>query len=931
MRNSSIFPSPASEVRRPIVWLLAALAAVYFAGTAEALDPNRVMSQYRIDGWGAEQGFPGGAVYGITQTADGYLWIGAENGLFRFDGVSFLPVQRANSSGAAAGPVLGVLADGEGNLWVRFERPSLVRYRDGTFQNVFPDEQPADARITAMCRGRDGRALFSGHITDAMRYSQGRFMQLGYAAKAPSALVISMVEGPDGELWMGTRDAGLVSLSKDRVLSVAEGLPHRKVNCILAAGHRELWIGTDNGVVGWNGTELTRAGIPAALSHVQVLALLEDRESNIWVGTAIGLYRVNSRGVLTPEKVNDGQNAAVNALFEDREGNLWVGGARGIERLRDNAFLTYSRSSGLPAGNTSDDDGPLYADAEGRTWFAPSEGGLYWLKGARVEGVRNDGLGTDVVYSIAGGPGELWVGRQRGGVTRLRYQGDSFTADTYTQAEGLAQNSVYAIHRSRDGTVWAGTLSSGVSRFRNGRFTTYTTVNGLASNSVAAIEEGADGAMYFATPNGLSALSNERWRSYTASDGLPPGSVNCLLEDSEGVLWIGTAKGLALLRADRVQVPRELPRYLYEEILGISDDRNGGLWVATANRLLRVKRSALLHGEVAEDDMREYGTADGLLGTGVVKRDRSVVTDSLGRVWFSLNRGIATVDPARLDSHSAAALVHIQTVSADGRNIDMQSPLHIPATLRRIKFDYAGVSLSAPERMKYRYMLDGFDHGWSEPQSGRDAAYTNLSPGSYVFRVMASNADGLWNGEPAAIGLEVEPAYWQTWWFRMGCIAAFLLIAAAFFRYRMHRMATQLALRFEERLAERTRIAQELHDTLLQGVLSASMQLHVAAEHVPEDSAAKPALNRVLQLMTQVIDEGRNAVRGLRSDGRGSLSLEEDLSRVRQELNVPADGGVPGDYRRPAPAAASDGPGRGLPDWPRGAGECLSPLVGEEH
>ena len=285
MRNSNTSRSPAGERRRQITWLPAVLAALCFVNPADALDPNRVMSQYRIDRWGAEQGFSGGPVFGIAQTADGYLWIGAENGLFRFDGLSFVSYQHANSPEITPSPVLGVLADGEGNLWIRLEHPSLVRYRDGTFENAFPDEEKTEPRVTAMCRGRDGQALFSKSVTDTLKYNQGRFVELGYAAKAPSALVISMAETSSGEVWMGTRDAGLVSLIKGRGSTVAEGLPDKKVNCILPAGNGELWIGTDNGVAGWNGTGLTRVGIPPALAHVQVLALLKDHESNVWVGT----------------------------------------------------------------------------------------------------------------------------------------------------------------------------------------------------------------------------------------------------------------------------------------------------------------------------------------------------------------------------------------------------------------------------------------------------------------------------------------------------------------------------------------------------------------------------------------------------------------------------------------------------------------------
>jgi ligand-binding sensor domain-containing protein/signal transduction histidine kinase len=839
------------------------------------------MAQYRADQWGAEQGFPGGAAYAITQTADGYLWIGTENGLVRFDGLNFRLINVGTSSSDPIGPVLGLAADAEGNLWLRLERPRLLRYRDGTFQEALPDHSRPEDGITAMCRGNHGQVLFSGHVNDVLRYSHGTFAPLVPKTETSRALVISIAETPDGKVWMGTRETGLVSLSEGRISSVVEGLPDRKINCLLPFSDREVWIGTDNGIVRWTGSNLASSGVPAALNHTQVLAMLKDRESNVWVGTSRGLYRINSRGLLSPEKRDNLPTGPVTALYEDREGNLLVGGAQGIERFRDNAFLTYSLSGGLPSSRP----GALYADAEGRTWFAPEEGGLYWLKDAQIERVTNAGLSKDVVYSIAGGDGEIWVGRQQNGLTRLRRKGSLFTGGAYTHINGLAQNSVYAVHRSRDGTVWAGTLSGGVSRFANGRFTTYTTVNGLASNTVSTIEEGTDGTMFFGTPNGLSALSHGSWRVYTVSDGLPPGGVNCLLADSKAVLWIGTTKGLAFLKSGSVQVPRAMPESLYEETFGIAEDRTGYLWIAASNHVVRVKPEALLQGVMAEADVRDYGPADGLLGTELVKRHRSVIRDPLGRIWFSMNHGISVVDPARLARDAVSVPIHIEAVSADGRQVDLRSSIRIPAVRQRVTFSYAGVSLSAPERVKFRYMLDGFDHRWSEPVSAHDAVYTNLSPGSYRFRVIASNAHGVWNSKQATIGFAIEPALWQRWWFRILCTATFLLGALALFRHRMHRMTAQLNLRFEERLAERTRIAQELHDTLLQGFLSASMQLHVAVERLPAESPATPAFNHVLQLMGQVIDEGRNVIRGLRSSD-SSLHLERAFSRIPHELSL---------------------------------------------
>jgi signal transduction histidine kinase/ligand-binding sensor domain-containing protein len=883
LRSSNTFRDGQARQLCSFRWLLAGFAALCIINTAYGLDPNRAMSQYIRDQWGAERGFPGGPVYAITQTPDGYLWIGTEKGLVRFDGLNFNLIQVASTPSLATGPVLGLMADADGNLWIRLRSPSILRYRDGKFENVLPDLEYEERGVTAMCRATNGDALFSALINGTLRYSGGRFITLTHRLDLPNFLVISMAETPDGNVWMGTRDAGLFRLNGGQASAITEGLPDRKINCLLPSGDHELWVGTDNGIVRWDGTELTKSGVPPSLGHSQALTMIRDRESNIWIGTASqGVLRVNADGVASFEGRDQRSAGTVTALFEDREGNLWAGNAQGIERLRDSVFTTYSTSENLP----SESNGPVYVDSEGRTWIAPSGGGLYWLKGRQVGRVTGAGLDKDVVYSITGGKGDLWVGRQRGGLTRLRSNGGSFTTETYTRTEGLAQNSVYAVHQNRDGTVWAGTLSGGVSRFKDGKFTTFTIANGLASNTVASIAESSDGTMWFATPNGLSALAKDGRQIYTMRDGLPSQDVNCLLEDSNGVLWIGTGDGLAFFISDRVQSPSEAPAVLHEHVVGLAEDRNGSLWIATSNHVLQVKRDKLLGGALGDADVREYGIADGLNSTEGVKRHRTVVTDSAGRIWFSMNRGLSVVDPARSTSSSAPALVDLQAVSADGRLIDLRGPVQIPANRQRITFSYAGMSLSVPERVRYRYKLDGFDRGWSNPVATREAIYTNLGPGSYRFRVMACNSDGLWNGSEAMISFDIEPLFWQTWWFRLSCLLACALAALALYRVRMRQLARRLNVRFEERLAERMRIAQELHDTLLQGFISASMQLHVAVDHLPENSTARPKLSRILQLMGQVIEEGRRAVSGLRSSDGSSRDLEQAFSRIQQELAI---------------------------------------------
>ena len=877
MRNSNTSREGRPKLRGSLKRLFAVLAFVCFANPANAFGSNGGTSRYVRDQWSAEQGFPGGAVHAIAQTPDGYLWIGAEKGLFRFDGFNFHLIQATDSTVFPVGPVLGLAVDADGNLWVRQLGTKVLKYRDGAFQDGLAAVNAQDD-VTAMSVGTSGDILISGFVSGISRYSQGKFVTLASKADLPH-LIISMAETADGKVWMGTREAGLFCLSDGRVSSITRGIPDKKINSLLAADSDELWIGTDNGVVHWNGTQVSEAGQSHALDRVHAFVTIRDRDSNVWVGTSTGLIRIDARGVSSLERDVNRSSGFVTSLFEDRERNLWVGTTQGIERLRASVFTTYS----LPGTQPSENNGPVHVDSEGRAWFAPSAGGLYWIKEGHVGRVANAELDRDVTYSLSGGKGEIWIGR-RGGLTHLQYTDNSFTTKTYTQANGLTQNSVYAVHQNRDGSVWAGTVSGGLSWFRNGQFKTFTTSNGLGSNSIASILESSDGTMWFGTPNGLSEFSKGQWRIYTSRDGLPPGTVNCLLEDSAGGLWIGTANGLAFLSSGAIQPAGELPESLREQILGIEEDRIGSLWIATANHILRVDREKMLRHALGDADVREFGLVDGLGSTQGVKRHKSVAADSQGQIWFSTNGGISFINPTRAMASSVPAIVHVEEVSADGRRFNIGEKVRVPAPHQRITLSYSGLSLSVPARVRFKYMLEGFDPNWSEPTAARQAVYTNLSPSSYRFRVVASNSEGTWNGLETALVLEVAPALWQTWWFRLSIVLAIGLVILLFFRLRVLSLTRQMNMRFEERLAERTRIAQELHDTLLQGFLSASMQLHIADEHLSADSPAKPFVGRVLKLMGQVIEEGRDALRGLRSSNMNSPDLEQAFSQIREEF-----------------------------------------------
>ncbi len=781
---------------------------------ADALDPFRQNSQYARERWGSEKGFPAASVSGFAQTPDGYLWIGTDKGLIRFDGLEFRVFEPAIPGLPQMGPVQSLLTDADGNLWVLLQSTKILRYRDGKFE---PGHNKAEFGITAMGRQRNGSMVFSSRAYGTLTYRGGTFEPLPslpetlpktphgetgeilddlsarlswaphfteHSLAEPASAVAAMAESVDGKVWLGTQDSGLFEIADGNVSAVARGLSAR-ITCLLPLKDGKLWIGTENGVAAWNGVRLSQTDVPSSLRRSKILAIIQDRDSNIWVGTSHGLLGFNSNGASSAARQTGATSGPVTALFEDREGNLWVGGSRSIERIRDSVFITYS--VGSPQSESS---GPIFVDGEGRTWFAPFEGGLHWAKDGKEGSVAEDGLARDVVYSIAGGKDELWIGRRRGGLTHLRYADGKITTKTYTQANGLAQNSVYAVYQGRNDAIWAATVNAGVSEYWKGRFTTYSKANDMASDTVFSIEESPDGTMWFATPNGLNAFSKGQWRVYTTRDGLPSDNVSCLLSDSSGILWIGTGSGLAYLRSGHIQKISNIPSPLQEEILGLAADNIGSLWIATSNHILSVKRERLLSTTMTESDLRDYGLEDGLAGRQGVKRFRSVVTDAQGRVWFSTSQGFSVVDPNRAHHETVSVVVQIEAFSADGNALDLHSPIRVPPDTHRLIFSYSGISLSDPKRIQFRYKLDNFDKDWSGPGSTRAAVYTNVGWGSYTFRVMASNSAGLWN-QSVALPFSIAPTLYQTRTFRILLAASLLLGTWILYRWRVHQLKSQ--------------------------------------------------------------------------------------------------------------------------------------------
>jgi ligand-binding sensor domain-containing protein len=701
--------------------LLAGITGICLAGTAYALNPAKDIAQYVHDRWGDDKGFVGGAVFAICQSQDGYLWIGTERGLVRFDGFDFTLIQQPISGLPSIGSVRGLVTDAKGTMWIRPDRSRLLLYRNGKFENAMARFGLHEIAFTAMALDSQGELLLWGPQNRLLRFHNGQFRAFVVSPDIPG-IVISAVETQERKLLMGTRELGLIQVDHGRTTNVSERRALTSINTILPAVSGGLWVGTDAGLELLDQRGLINSAFLAPIAHLQILALTGDRDGNVWVGTGQGLIRITPSSSISTELLNHKLGTEVTAVYEDRDGDIWFGGPHGIERLRDGMFTGYSSAQGMPNENA----GCVYADSEGRTWFAPLSGGLYWLKDRHVGRIIIDGLDKDVVYSIDGGDGEIWLGRQRGGLTQLTSKGDSFVAVTFTQADGLAQNSVYSVHRNRDGTVWAGTVSAGVSRLRNGIFTNYSIANGLESNAVFSIVEGENNTMWFATPGGLESFAGGQWRNTALADGLPSSNVRSIFEDSKHALWIATSGGLVFFANSHVSAPKYLTAALREEILGITEDRQGFLWIATSDHVLQVVRDRLLDGSLTESDVQSYGTEDGLPGVQGVRRDRSIVTDSRGHIWISLARGLATADPFTTARKAVPVSVRIMTITAGGKGVNLTDSPKLSPVTRSVTFNYAGTNLSVPQRVRFRYTLDGSGQPWSEDVALRQVVFTNL-------------------------------------------------------------------------------------------------------------------------------------------------------------------------------------------------------------
>jgi diguanylate cyclase (GGDEF)-like protein len=800
---------------------LAVFAALFVETHAFALDPHRALTQSRLSVWTSESGLPQNTVDAIVQTRDGYLWMGTEEGLVRFDGVRFVVSDRQSAPALRSSFVSSLFEAPDGTLWIGTYGGGLARLRNGRIEAFHPELLGSD-RIREMHATSDGVLFVATAGGGVLRIEGEKVTRLTTRNGLPSDRIWALEDDGEGGFWVATHGGGVVRWRDSRVqerVTMREGLPSDLARALMRDPDGTLWIGTDGGgLAAWRGGSIvriltTRDGLPS--NHIR--SLQRDRDGSLWIGTDGGLARWRGARADVLGVAEGLPSPTVRALTEDREGSLWVGTTGGLVRLSDTRFLSYTRKEGLPVDGIR----AILEDRNGRIWLGTEGGGLCKILPAQCL-TTIDGLPHDTVYALAeSGDGSLWVGTDGGGVVRFR--DGKFVETIDEQGSGLPNNRVRALVETADGGLWVST-TAGLALVREGRALRVQALEDRQLRPLLALPDrsllvGTDGA-------GLWRVSEQGARATQVAKtgrGLESDRVFSLAADADGGgVWVGTSGGgLARLDLENGSV-RSLTRRdgLYDDVVFQVVESGADLWLTSNRGLYRVARDQVLAAMKSKaHDLSGvvYGTTHGMPSAECNAAFPAAIRTRDGRLWIATARGVAVIDPLARTRNTVPPPVHVEEILIDGSPTaainTANRALRVPPGTQRLELRYTALGLRAPERVTFRYLLEGYDRDWVKAGTSRVAHYTKLAPGHYTFRVMATNEDGVPSNGEARLGVIVDPRWFESWWARLLAIA---LIAAAIWGAVRLRMAA-LRARKNEELARAyedvRRIAAELEDT----------------------------------------------------------------------------------------------------------------------
>ena len=852
-----------------------------------SLDPAKAITQYGHDVWQAESGLPQNSVLAIAQTPDGYLWLGTEEGLARFDGVRFTTFDKRNTPALRGNTVSALLADRSGSLWIGTNGGGLTRLKNGRFTTLTTKDGLASNAVLSLYEDREAGLWVGTDGGGLNRLKDGRFATYTVKNGLADNAVFSICEDQNGSLWFATH-AGLSRLQDGRFTSLRrqDGLPDPYVRAVYPDRGGNLWIGTNGGGLAerLKDGRLVTYTVKDGLSSNAVWCVYEDREGTLWIGAGDGGLDRYRNGRFTAYTTKQGLSSnGIWSIYEDRESSLWIGTTGGgLNRLRDGAFTTYTSQEGL----SNDVVLPVYEDREGNLWVGTAAGINRIRAGHITSYTTKNGLSNDFVFSICQDEkGYLWIGTRHG---LSRFAKGKF--EVYTAENGLPNDVVTSSYVDRQGALWFGTRG-GLTEFKGGKFVTYTIRDGLSSNNVQSIVQDRAGDLWAGTGGaGLIRFSNGKFTVLSTKNGLSNDVVRSLYADDDGNLWVGThGGGLNRLKNGKFTSYTTQNGLFDDVVFQILDDGLGSLWMSSNKGIFRVSKrqlDAVAQGSARSVDSVAYGPSDGMKSrecnggfqpAGWKTRE--------GLLCFPTTKGLAVIDPRSLKLDSLPPPVVVEQVVADKRSFGPLTGARIPPGDGKLEFQYTALTFLSPEKIRFKYILEGFDRDWTEAGSRRAAYYTNIPPGKYRFRVVASNRDGVWTGTGASFEFCLEPHFHQTLWFQL--LSGVLVITLGLGVHRLR--VRQLNSREQElsrRVAKRTReLQQEVAERKRAeaGLRESEERFRQMAENVHE-----------VFWMMEAAERG-TSVSPLEADGQGgpatdrilyvSPAYEEIWGRSRQSLS----------------------------------------------
>ena len=883
---------------------------------ARALDPDRDIHQFAHRSWGEKEGYPGRA-QDMAQTTDGFLWMTTDKGLFRFDGVHFERYEPISGDKLSDGPLRGLLALSDGSLWFAYRREiKICVLRDGSVK-CYAEADGITSLPTAIVQDHEG-ILWANTESGVIRFTGTRWEHIGkewnFPEDVPHENSIVLFVDSHGTLWAGVNHTVLYLRQGSKRFEPTGAFAVWSAS-IAEAPDGTIWLSDNFSYARAIGTSVQTKFVAVAKCQPETPAekhlkcpgeglpvlkikglgsLHFDHNGGLWMISDIsGVFRVPHPDLLRERPISKASDAMQTftskdslsadtcySIFEDREGSIWVATRDGLDQFRDTTLVPVT----LPTS--------IYQAA-----IAPADSGDLWIAGswnyvARIHGNSNNVslIPFDTPFKpYRDSAGVIWLV----GNSLWQWKDGRFRKVAQAPDGALGSSGFWQIARDEFGTLWAFSDGLGFFFLDHHRWKAWSTPQEVAKQHATNVYSDSSGRIWVSTYEGdIITLYKGNIADYPLKSDSPLRYVEAFAEHAPQEMWAGGEGGLALMEGDHVRFVRPAALDSLRNVTGIVDAGSEGLWLNTSEGVIHVSSdevSRALRDPSYPFQGQRFDSFDGLPGQAlVVYPFPKAVQGTDGRIWFTSTRGVAWIDPKKKKDlrNTVPPRVSITSMSADGSFHLQLADLRLPAHTANIQINYTALSLSVPERVHFRYKLEGSDNGWQDVGTRREAFYTNLGPHHYRFRVIACNSDGVWNDVGASVEFTIAPAWYQTVWFLVMCIIATLLLVFAIYRIRVRQIANAIGTRFDERLAERTRIARDLHDTFLQTIQGSKLLADSTLKRSADPSGMREALEHLSIWLSRATTEGRAALNSLRNSTIETNDLADSFRRAIEECRL---------------------------------------------